>query len=259
MPSGPTDFDVLIVGAGPVGLLLANECARRGLSARIVETRAGQSEHSKALAIFPRTLEIFDMAGLVGPFVDAANRVTRVAVVAHGRELARRAVRARGDAVPVHRDGSPGRHRETARWRLCSEEARAVEYRNDVRVGRAARRPRGGHAGSQRPTQRSLRSLRGRVRRRAQRGPPPPESAVRGRPVRGPLPARRRPDERGPAGGRAAAVSERIRSRGDLPDERHPAADCGDHRPARKATRRRSSSCRTSSANVRPRGSRRGR
>jgi len=82
------DVDVLIVGAGPVGLLLANECARRGLAARIVETRAGQSEHSKALAIFPRTLEIFDMAGLVEPFLAAANRVTAVSVVTHGRQLA---------------------------------------------------------------------------------------------------------------------------------------------------------------------------
>jgi len=82
------DVDVLIVGAGPVGLLLANECARRGLAARIVETRAGQSEHSKALAIFPRTLEVFDMAGLVEPFLDAANRVTAVSVVSHGRQLA---------------------------------------------------------------------------------------------------------------------------------------------------------------------------
>ena len=52
------DTDVLIVGAGPVGLFLANECARRGLRYRIVETQASQSIHSKALAIFPRTLEI---------------------------------------------------------------------------------------------------------------------------------------------------------------------------------------------------------
>ena len=87
--AGTDTLDVLIAGAGPVGLFLANECARRGLSARIVETRAGQSEHSKALAIFPRTLEIFDMAGVVGPFLDAANRVTSVSVAAHGRELAR--------------------------------------------------------------------------------------------------------------------------------------------------------------------------
>ena len=88
MPNAAVDVDVLIVGAGPVGLFLANECARRDLSWRIVEARSTQSVHSKALAIFPRTLEILDMAGLVGPFMDVANRVTSVAVVAGGRTLA---------------------------------------------------------------------------------------------------------------------------------------------------------------------------
>jgi 2-polyprenyl-6-methoxyphenol hydroxylase-like FAD-dependent oxidoreductase len=84
-----TDTDVLIVGAGPVGLFLANECARRGLRWRLVEARSSQSEHSKALAIFPRTLEIFDMAGIVAPFLKVANPVTSVAVITHGRTLAR--------------------------------------------------------------------------------------------------------------------------------------------------------------------------
>jgi 2-polyprenyl-6-methoxyphenol hydroxylase-like FAD-dependent oxidoreductase len=83
------DTDVLIVGAGPVGLFLANECGRRGLRWRLVETNAEQSSQSKALAIFPRTLEILDMAGLVEPFMRVANRVTTVAVIAHGRPLAR--------------------------------------------------------------------------------------------------------------------------------------------------------------------------
>jgi len=82
------DTDVLIAGAGPVGLFLANECARRGLRWRIVEARQSQSEHSKALAIFPRTLEIFDMAGVVAPFLEVANRVTSVAVITNGRRLA---------------------------------------------------------------------------------------------------------------------------------------------------------------------------
>ncbi len=84
-----TDTDVLIVGAGPVGLFLANECARRGLKWRLVETRPTQSQHSKALAIFPRTLEIFDMAGVVAPFLEVANRVTSVVVITHGHTLAR--------------------------------------------------------------------------------------------------------------------------------------------------------------------------
>ena len=63
--------------------------ARAGvLRWRLVETRSSQSEHSKALAIFPRTLEIFDMAGIVAPFLETANRVTSVAVMAHQRTLA---------------------------------------------------------------------------------------------------------------------------------------------------------------------------
>jgi 2-polyprenyl-6-methoxyphenol hydroxylase-like FAD-dependent oxidoreductase len=87
--TGTEDLDVLIVGAGPVGLFLANECARRDLRWRLIEARASQSLHSKALAIFPRTLEIFDMAGVVAPFLETANRVTSVAVMAHARTLAR--------------------------------------------------------------------------------------------------------------------------------------------------------------------------
>ena len=89
MSKAVTDTDVLIVGAGPVGLFLANECARRNLRWRIIETRPSQSEHSKALAIFPRTLEIFDMAGVAQPFLAAANRVTWVTVIKHQRQLAR--------------------------------------------------------------------------------------------------------------------------------------------------------------------------
>jgi 2-polyprenyl-6-methoxyphenol hydroxylase-like FAD-dependent oxidoreductase len=84
-----TDTDVLIVGAGPVGLFLANECARRGLRWRLVEARSSQSEHSKALALFPRTLEIFDMAGIVAPFLKVANPVISVAVITRGHTLAR--------------------------------------------------------------------------------------------------------------------------------------------------------------------------
>ncbi|HVB88010.1 MAG TPA: FAD-dependent monooxygenase [Candidatus Dormibacteraeota bacterium] len=89
MPKAVTDTDVLIVGAGPVGLFLANECARRAIRYRIVECRPSQSEHSKALAIFPRTLEIFDMAGVASPIVERANRVTCASVISHGRTLAR--------------------------------------------------------------------------------------------------------------------------------------------------------------------------
>lgn len=88
MTNSANHTDILIVGAGPVGLFLANECARRGLRFRLIEQRSSQSEHSKALAIFPRTLEVFDMAGIAAPFLEQANRVTSVAVITHDRTLA---------------------------------------------------------------------------------------------------------------------------------------------------------------------------
>ena len=68
MQAAGLETDILIVGAGPVGLFLANECARRNLRWRIIETHPSQSLHSKALAIFPRTMEIFDMAGVFNRF-----------------------------------------------------------------------------------------------------------------------------------------------------------------------------------------------
>jgi 2-polyprenyl-6-methoxyphenol hydroxylase-like FAD-dependent oxidoreductase len=89
MRNTAVDTDVLIVGAGPVGLFLANECARRGLKWRLIEARPSQSVHSKALAVMPRTLEIFDMAGIVGPFLETANRVTLATIVSRDRTLAR--------------------------------------------------------------------------------------------------------------------------------------------------------------------------
>src|SRR5271155_509083 len=88
MTNPEVDTDILIVGAGPVGLFLANECARRGLRWRLIEERPSQSQYSKALAIFPRTLEIFDMAGLVAAFLQTANPVTKVTILTHDRKLA---------------------------------------------------------------------------------------------------------------------------------------------------------------------------
>ena len=119
MPGDSVDTDVLIVGAGPVGLFLANECARRGLRWRIVETRATQSEHSKALAIFPRTLEIFDMAGVVGS-VPRGGQPGHVGRRHRARTHAGpHAVRARGEPLSVHRHGSAERDRDDCWSRSC--------------------------------------------------------------------------------------------------------------------------------------------
>lgn len=51
--------DVLIIGAGPTGLLLACQLAWRGVRVHIVEKNEGPSLTSKALAIQARSLELF--------------------------------------------------------------------------------------------------------------------------------------------------------------------------------------------------------
>ena len=66
-----TDCDVLIVGAGPVGMTLAVELQRFGLSCRIVDQCAKPTDKSKALVVWPRTLELLDRAGIADNFVAA--------------------------------------------------------------------------------------------------------------------------------------------------------------------------------------------
>lgn len=56
---------VVIAGAGPAGLTLAIELARRGVSYRIVDRRAGPFEGSRGKGIQPRTLEVFADMGVV--------------------------------------------------------------------------------------------------------------------------------------------------------------------------------------------------
>ncbi|MER5407478.1 FAD-dependent monooxygenase [Streptomyces sp. NPDC002769] len=56
--SGPSDQQVVIVGAGPVGLWLAHELAVAGVTPLVLERARRRSPHSKALGIQPRTIEV---------------------------------------------------------------------------------------------------------------------------------------------------------------------------------------------------------
>jgi 2-polyprenyl-6-methoxyphenol hydroxylase-like FAD-dependent oxidoreductase len=55
-----TITDVLITGAGPVGLLLATELLRDGVDVVLLDRLAERTFFCKALGVTPRTLEIFD-------------------------------------------------------------------------------------------------------------------------------------------------------------------------------------------------------
>lgn len=63
------DTDVLIVGAGPTGLMLACELALAGVRTRIVERRTEPQRDSRALTLHPRSVELMDMRGLASRFL----------------------------------------------------------------------------------------------------------------------------------------------------------------------------------------------
>lgn len=69
-----TNPKVLISGAGPVGLTLANELVRHGISVRIVDKSAQRTDKSKALVLWSRTLELFDDAGYAQDFMSSGMR-----------------------------------------------------------------------------------------------------------------------------------------------------------------------------------------
>ena len=71
--------EVLVVGAGPVGLTMACELARHGVRCRIVDRAPAPSSTSKALGIFPRTLEVFQMMGIVEDVLGAGLELDGIA------------------------------------------------------------------------------------------------------------------------------------------------------------------------------------
>ena len=64
-PPAREPLTVLIVGAGPTGLMLACELARRGVSFRLIESAPGPQPGSRGKGIQPRTLEVFGDLGIV--------------------------------------------------------------------------------------------------------------------------------------------------------------------------------------------------
>jgi len=67
---GTGSADVVVVGAGPVGLWLAAELRLAGATVTVLEKRLERSAHSRALTLHARTLELFAMRGIVGPWLD---------------------------------------------------------------------------------------------------------------------------------------------------------------------------------------------
>lgn len=82
------DTDVLVVGAGPVGLLLAVDLARRGIATRIVDRRTEPTDESRAVVVHARSLEMLDVLGVVDRIFESGRTTTGVQFHADGKLLA---------------------------------------------------------------------------------------------------------------------------------------------------------------------------
>lgn len=81
------EIDVLVVGAGPVGLTLAYALRRQGISCRVIDQRSSPAETSRALGVFNKTLEIFELLGLAEEVADRTQPVHFMNVYARGKHL----------------------------------------------------------------------------------------------------------------------------------------------------------------------------
>ncbi len=79
---------VLIVGAGPTGLVLALRLAHHGVPFRIIDRNSGPGQASRAMVVQARTLEFYGQLGLADAIIERGIRVENAHCLEHGREVA---------------------------------------------------------------------------------------------------------------------------------------------------------------------------
>lgn len=93
------NVDVLIVGAGPTGLVLALWLARLGIGVRIIDKTAEPGITSRALAVQARTLEFYDQIGLANAVVERGRQISAANLWVRGNRAARAVFGALGAGI----------------------------------------------------------------------------------------------------------------------------------------------------------------
>ena len=95
-PSG--EAEVLVVGAGPVGLVMACELARRQVPVRVIDKLPAPTTESRAILLHPRSLEMLERIGVVDEIIASGVRTDGMQMHASGKTLADFTF----DGVPSH-------------------------------------------------------------------------------------------------------------------------------------------------------------
>jgi 2-polyprenyl-6-methoxyphenol hydroxylase-like FAD-dependent oxidoreductase len=80
-----SDFDVVIVGAGPTGLLLAGDLGQAGVNCAVFERRPGRSGLTRAFGVHTRTLEQLDARGVADQLIATGTPVPELALLTGAR------------------------------------------------------------------------------------------------------------------------------------------------------------------------------
>ena len=81
--------DVLIIGAGPTGLVLALWLSKLGINVRIIDKTAEPGTTSRALAVQARTLELYRQLDLTDAVLERGHKVPAVNLWVRGAKAAR--------------------------------------------------------------------------------------------------------------------------------------------------------------------------
>jgi 2-polyprenyl-6-methoxyphenol hydroxylase-like FAD-dependent oxidoreductase len=83
----PSETAVLIVGAGPTGLLLTAELERRKVPCHLIDARRAPMHWDRATVVHPRSLQIFESLGLVDQFLAAGCKQRIIKIYSAGKLL----------------------------------------------------------------------------------------------------------------------------------------------------------------------------
>ena len=76
--------EILVVGAGPVGLTMACELARHGVRCRIIDRLSQPLPYCRAIGVTPRTLEVWEDMGIAREMIDAGLWIEGFRSIIHG-------------------------------------------------------------------------------------------------------------------------------------------------------------------------------
>jgi 2-polyprenyl-6-methoxyphenol hydroxylase-like FAD-dependent oxidoreductase len=80
---------VLIVGAGPSGLMMAAQLLRHGVQPIIIDSKQGPTDESKALGVQARSLEIYRQMGIIDPIINGGKKALGLSFNRNGKNIAR--------------------------------------------------------------------------------------------------------------------------------------------------------------------------